>query len=362
MTKDKKHIFKRRTGKRSRFLAPRVKSKQATTPTDEPIPRITNETVSQHREEVLSGARKFIYPLKHSRHKVVLISVTILTIVLISFMTYTLLSLYKFQSTSSFSYQVTKVVPFPVARVGGKFISYENYLFELRRYIHYFETQQNVDFSTAQGKSQLDEQRKKALEKVVDQAYIKKIANEKNLTVSDKEIDDQIEVLKEQNRLGNDNKVFEDVLKDYWGWSVSDFRRSIASELLAQKVLASLDTGAQERSKEALAQLKSGKDFATVAKETSDDVATKDKGGELGILISKTDRGIPAQTTNALFNLKVGEYSDIIDVGYGLEIVKNSGFEGDKAKAAIIFFKYQELNKFLNDYKEKQKATVYIRP
>ena len=31
------------------------------------IPRITNETVAEHREEVLSSARKYIYPLQHSR-------------------------------------------------------------------------------------------------------------------------------------------------------------------------------------------------------------------------------------------------------------------------------------------------------
>lgn len=360
MTKDKK--FFKRSGKKSRFLTPRVRRKQAVAPTDDAIPRITNETVSQHREEVLSGARKYIYPLKHSRHKVVLISVTILVVVLISFMSYLLLSLYKFQSTSEFTYQVTKIVPLPVARVGGKFISYENYLFELRRYIHYFESQPNVDFNTPQGKSQLDEQRKKALEKVVDQAYVKKMAKERNITVTSEEVDAQIKMLKEQNRLGNDSKVFEDVLKDYYGWSVSDFRRTIADQLLAQKLRASLNPAASTKAKDALAQLKSGKDFAAVAKELSEDAGTKDKGGEYGYLISKTDRSIPAQITSALFSLKPGQYSDVIDVGYGLVIVKNVGTEGDKAKAAVIVVKYDELDKFLNDYKAKQKATVYIKP
>lgn len=360
MTKNKK--FFKRSGKKGRFLAPRIKRKQAVAPTDGAIPRITNETISQHREEVLSGARKYIYPLKHSRHKVVLISVTLLVAVLISFMTYMLLSLYKFQSTSAFTYQVTKVVPLPVARVGGKFISYENYLFELRRYIHYFESQPNVDFTTPQGKSQLDEQRKKALEKVVDQAYIKKMAKERDITVSSEEIDAQIEILKTQNRLGNDSKVFEDVLKDYYGWSVADFRRTIANELLAQKLRASLNPEALVKANEALAQIKSGKDFATVAKEVSEDAGTKDKGGEYGYLISKTDRSIPAQTTDALFKLKAGQNSEVIDVGYGLVIVKNLGYEGDKAKAAVIFIGYKELDKFLNDYKAKQKATVYIKP
>jgi hypothetical protein len=277
-------------------------------------------------------------------------------------MSYLLLSLYKFQSTSEFTYQVTKIVPLPVARVGGKFISYENYLFELRRYIHYFESQPNVDFNTPQGKSQLDEQRKKALEKVVDQAYVKKMAKERNITVTSEEVDAQIKMLKEQNRLGNDSKVFEDVLKDYYGWSVSDFRRTIADQLLAQKLRASLNPAASTKAKDALAQLKSGKDFAAVAKELSEDAGTKDKGGEYGYLISKTDRSIPAQITSALFSLKPGQYSDVIDVGYGLVIVKNVGTEGDKAKAAVIVVKYDELDKFLNDYKAKQKATVYIKP
>jgi SurA N-terminal domain/PPIC-type PPIASE domain len=357
----KKRFSLKKGGKAGRFITPRVKRKQATSPSEGAIPRITNETVSQHREEVLSGARKYIYPLKHSRHRVVLISVTILMVVFITFMSYTLVSLYKQQSTSAFMHQVTKVVPLPIARVGGKFISYENYLFELRRYIHYYENQQDVDFSDPKAKSQLDEQRKKALEKVVNQAYIQKIAREKNVTVSSAEIDAQIETLREQSRLGNDSRVFEDVLKDYWGWTVADFRRSIANELLAQKVLAAVDTQTRERANGASAQLTAGKDFAIVAKENSDDLATKDRGGELGILISKTDRSIPAQTTEALFNLKPGEVSGVIDVGSGLEIVKNLGFEGDKVKAAIIFFKYQELDTFLNNYREKQPATVYIR-
>src|ERR1700757_4024404 len=42
------------------------------------VPRITNETVAEHREEVLSTARKYIYPLQHSKHHVGRISVSIL--------------------------------------------------------------------------------------------------------------------------------------------------------------------------------------------------------------------------------------------------------------------------------------------
>ena len=346
-----------------RFFRPRAKTKQAKSlnPNAGNLPRITNDTVTQHREEVLGGARKYKYPLRQSRHKIVLVSVAILTAVIIGFMSYVLLSLYKFQSTSTFMYRVTKAVPLPVARVGGTFIPYESYLFEIRHYMHYFESQQDVDFNSPQGKAQLADQRKKSLEKVVNQAYIKRIAKEKNITVSSQEIDAQIDVLRNQNRLGGDSKVFEDVLKDYWGWSVADFRRSIEQEILSQKVLQALDTGAKARADAAYSELKAGKPFADVAKTYSDDGATKDKGGELGFLVSKADRNIPPQTIAALFKLKTGEYSSVTDIGWGLEIVKNLGFEGDKIKAARIFISYQDINNFLNDYKEKQKAHTFIK-
>lgn len=345
-----------------RFLQPRVKSTAVTTPTpDGDVPRITNETVTQHREEVLGGARKYIYPLRHSRHKIIIITSIILVAVIIGFLSFTLISLYKLQSTSAFMYQVTKVLPLPVARVGGTFVSYESYLFELRHYIHYFETQQEVDFTSEQGLAQLADQRKKSLDKVVNYAYIQKIAREKNLTVSNQEIDAQIDILRAQNRLGSDNKVFEDVLKDYWGWSVADFRRSIKQELLTNKVLHALDTGTKSRADAALAELAAGKDFAAVAKQYSDDSATKDKGGELGFLVSKTDRNIPPQTIDALYKLQPGQTSGIVDIGYGLEIVKNIAVQDDKIKAARIFFSYQDINNFLDEYRDTQKAKAYIR-
>ena len=343
-----------------RYLRHQANLKEVNSPTEEQVPRITNETVAEHREEVLSGARKYIYPLRHSRRKIVMVTIALLVAVFIGFMSYTMVSLYRWQSTSAFMYQVTKVVPLPVARIGGTFISYENYLFELRHYIHYFETQQGVDFSTDQGKAQLAQQRKKSIENVVNYAYVQKIARTNNLRVSNSEIDSQIELLRNQNKLGSDNKVFENVLKDYWGWSIADFRRSIKEELLTDKVLHVLDTSVQTRANTALADLRAGQDFGTVAKQFSDDAATKNNGGVMGFLISKTDHNIPSQTIDALYKLKPGERSGVIDIGYALEIVKNISVQGDKTQAAHILFTYKDINTYLNDYKAKQKAVVYI--
>jgi len=100
------------------------------------VPRITNDNVAAHREEVLSGARKYIYPLQHSKHKIVIITTSIVIAAVLLFATVSVLLLYRQQTASGFMYQVTKVVPFPVARTGSTFIAYEDYLFELRHYIH----------------------------------------------------------------------------------------------------------------------------------------------------------------------------------------------------------------------------------
>src|SRR6478735_11076746 len=42
------------------------------------LPRITNETVAEHREEVLSGARKYIVPLSHSKRRIIIITSALL--------------------------------------------------------------------------------------------------------------------------------------------------------------------------------------------------------------------------------------------------------------------------------------------
>src|ERR1700760_2526584 len=92
---------------------------------DAMVPRITNETIAVHREEVLAGARKYIYPLQHAKHRIISITAALLVGGVIAFFAYCTLALYRFHSTSSFMYRVTQVIPFPVARADGQFISYE---------------------------------------------------------------------------------------------------------------------------------------------------------------------------------------------------------------------------------------------
>lgn len=328
---------------------------------DDSVPRITNETVAEHREKVLGSARKYIYPLQHSKHKIVLISAGLFIAALIGFFTYCTLSLYRFKSTSGFLYGVTRVIPFPIAKAGPSYVAYENYLFELRHYIHYYQTQQKVDFEDKLGKQQLADYRTRALQKVIDDAYVKALAAQHRVAVSDKELSDQIALLRSQNRLGANEKGFEDILKDNFGWTLNDFKRSLRQEMLAQKLVAALDTETSNKAQRALDELNNGAKFEDVAKKYSDDKGTKNNGGQYSTLIDKNNRDISAQVTQALFDLKSGQTSGIINTGYTLEIVKNIGKQGNKIKAAHIVFTLKDINVYLNQIKDKQKARVFVR-
>jgi hypothetical protein len=326
-----------------------------------PVPRITNDTVAAHREEVLGSARKYIYPLKHSKHRIVIVSTTLFIAAIIGFFTYFTLALYRFQSNSVFVYGVSQVAPFPIARIGSDFVAYENYLFELRHYVHYYETQIKLDFNEPRNQEQLTEFKKRALDKVVNDAYVKRIARDNGIVLTDREVDQQIEILRNQNRLGGSDRVFEDVLKDFWGWSVDDFKRSLRQELLAQKVVATLDTQTRARAETVLAQLQSGADFEALAKEHSDDARSRENGGEFGFAVEKANKDLTAQTTEALFDLEEGDVSDLVNTGYALEILKNIERKDDTIRGAHIVFSFADIQKFIDEAKEAQPATVYIR-
>ena len=119
------------------------------------VPQITNETIAVHREEVLKGARKFIYPLAHSKQRIVTITIGIVLSAIVGLLIYCSLALYRYYQYNTFLYRITQVVPFPIAHLDGRYVSYESYLFEFRHYIHYYENQSHVDFSSPDAKQQL---------------------------------------------------------------------------------------------------------------------------------------------------------------------------------------------------------------
>jgi parvulin-like peptidyl-prolyl isomerase len=271
------------------------------------------------------------------------------------------LALYKFYQYNTFLYRITQVVPFPIARADGAFVNYESYLFEVRHRVHYFETQQQANFNDPANRQQLLAFRKQSLNQVINEAYVKKLAASNKVSVSDKEVDSRINEVRDQNRLGSNNKVFADVLRSYWGWSIGDFKRSLKQEILAEKVVAKLDVPDTQRANAVLAQLRAGADFSTLAKQASDDAATKAAGGDYGFGITRTNPNIPPSVISELFKLKPGQVSNVINTGATLEVLKVTQSDGTTLTASHISFNLKDINVYINGLKAKKPAHYYVK-
>jgi parvulin-like peptidyl-prolyl isomerase len=325
------------------------------------VPRITNETVAEHREEVLGSARKYIYPLRHSKHRVVRTSIALFVIVVVLFFAYCSLALYKFQTTSSFIYDVTQVIPFPVAKAGPSWVSYESYLFELRRNMHYYQTQQGADFSTSSGKAQLSRLKEQAMQQVIQDAYVKQLASKNDVSVTNQAVTNEVTLLRDENRLGSSSRVFNDVLDQFWGWNQADFERELKQQLLQQAVVTKLDTATDSQAQVVLKQLQQGGNFGTLASQYSDDLATKGSGGQYQSPITSTNQSIAPQVIAELYKLKPGQISPIINTGYTLEIVKVISVSSNGIQAAHIQFTFQNITAYTTPLEAKYKNHEYIK-
>jgi len=359
-----KEIMPEVISERASSLNPLNKTDDA--PSLENVPKITNETIAEHREQVLKGARKYIYPLQHSKHRIIVVTVSVMVAAIIALLVYCSLALYKFYQYNTFIYRVTQVVPFPIAKAGNKYVSYENYLFELRHYVHYYESQQQRNFAGAD-RQQLVTFRKQALQNVIDDAYIKQLAAKHHVGVSNKEVNSRLDEVRAQNRLGGNNKVFEDVLRSYWGWSINDFKRSLKTQILAEKVAAALDNSAQSKAAAVVAQAKAGADFAALAKQYSDDPTAKTNGGDYGFAISKTNPNVPPEVVDVLFSLQNGQVSEEIlaspvlaSQGPSLQVVKITGISGNTVTAQHIVIDLKDITGDINALKKQQSPHSYI--
>src|SRR5206468_3247050 len=143
-----------------------------------------------------------------------------------------------------------------------------------------------------------------------------RLATENGVTVSGQSVDEQVTMVRNQNRLGNNDRVFRSVLSEFWGWSEDDFRRELRQELMQQDVVAKLDTATNQRAASAEKQLQGGADFGQVATQVSEDLSTKGNGGQYPAPVTASDHNLAPAVTDAIFKLKPGQISQPVNTGY----------------------------------------------
>ncbi len=252
-------------------------------PEEEKPSRITNETVAEHREQILAGGRKFKYPVQYAKHKLVLNSLFIgLGAVALLFVLCWYL-LYHAQYNSKFMYRLTQLVPVPVASVDGENVRYSEFLKKYRSDIFSLVQQEQINLKSADGKRQSEYYKRKELDSAVKEAYVNKLAREKNINVSRTEIDDFI--TRTVNSKSISLEAYEKtVLRNFYDWSLDEYRGVVKARLLSQKVGFAIDTEAKKRADGLAAQATGGTDFAALAAANSDDLASRGNGGDVGAL------------------------------------------------------------------------------
>jgi parvulin-like peptidyl-prolyl isomerase len=126
-------------------------------------------------------------------------------------------------------------------------------------------------------------------------------------------------------RIKKDIAVPEAEVKSFYEENRSEFveKESVKASHILIRVTEdsseSEDKDAQKRIKKLLKRSRGGEDFATLARENSEDPSVSQNDGDLGYF---TREQMVPEFSEAAFNLKAGDISDVVKTSYGYHIIK----------------------------------------
>lgn len=234
--------------------------------------RITNQSLDQYRQEVLSSGRRFKYTLQYEKHKLVINGLIIGLAALVVFCAVVLWQVYFMENSSNFIYKLSQIVPLPIAKVADEPVFLSDYLTYLRSSLHY-QSKNQTSLNQVTADKIRQGYKRQAFDNAVKAAYAKKLARQHNLTVSHQEIEQEF-----NQRLVQDNtkitvQNFNQIVLEYYGLNAHEYRRVFVEyPLLIKKVMLKIDTEAEALLNKIQTQLSAtpNLDFAEIAKSYPD--------------------------------------------------------------------------------------------
>ena len=334
--------------------------------------RITNDNISEHREDILSKGRKLKYPMQYSKKRLIIISVVVVVAAVTAFGLWLNNALYRQQQTGDFFFSVTKILPLNVASVDGHPVRYQDYLRRLRADVHYYLNHEHRSFNSEEGEVELNYHKRKDLDVAEKAAYVDYLAEQNNISVSMDEVDTEIKEMREAN--GETEEGLISTLESYYGWSMSDYRLTTHDQMLEQAVSYAIDDEARETADEVLAQLQAGADFATVAGGASGET-TQQAGSVSGVktlpnvqnggtITAKTTDQDPTGVVQAMSELSVGELTEIgkmrsNNTNY-YYIARLDAKDGEDVQYSLILVKLTKLDDDFAQLRSDGKIKEYI--
>lgn len=230
--------------------------------------------------------------------------------------------------------------PYPAAFINGRPLFVTEF-YRHKKYVLYFSNQTK----------QTPPSDKEILDTLIKDDLIRREVAKKGIRVTLAEVNTTFEQIAKEK--GGKEQILK-VLEGLYKMKESDFKRLIKkriyeekfrSEVLVNVKARHIMVGSEGQANEILERVKKGDDFAELAKQFSGDVATKDKGGDLGWFSRDT---FPAELEGPAFELKAGEvYPKPSKSPLGWHIIKteerrgsidlnfNRWLEGSLAKSQI---------------------------
>lgn len=253
------------------------------------------------------------------------------------------------------------------ALVNGQPIAYEEYEKQVAQ-VEAFFAQEGLDPETEEGRERLDQARRQVLEQMIDQELTRQAAAEMGVSISDAELEASIEDIIEQS---GGQEGFDQSLEGM-GTTYDDFRQMLLDQLLAEAVYSAVTASispvaeqvharhvllpTREEAEEVLARLQAGEDFAYLAREYSEDISSRENGGDVGFF----PRGVmPPEVEEVAFSMEIGETSEIVETEFGFHIVQV--LEREEREIAVEVFENLRQQTFMQWLQDQREAATIER-
>lgn len=286
---------------------------------------------------------------------------------------------YAKSASDKFTMNVAKVLNLLAVKVGGDKIPYVTYIEDIKA-IHIMR-----DFDKAQGEvagqegpgANLteDQMSDQVLLRLVNNLIAQNVAKKYELTVADEDV----KVIKDKllAQFKTEAELDAELMKRY-GWNFASYESKVIRPFILQDKLAKKineDTAMRDvlraQAEKALEEVKSGADFAGLAKQNNPD-STAETGGDLGWF--GKGRMLP-EFEKAAFSLKKGEvYPTLVETKFGYHIIKLDDrrvekVANDKGKmvnenqvrASHILFPFENLMSYLDKELKNNQPKLYIK-
>jgi parvulin-like peptidyl-prolyl isomerase len=240
--------------------------------------------------------------------------------------------------------KIFQTVPLPMALVNGHPLSMQDFL---------------IRFSVAQktlGQSNGQQTKFAIVQQLILEAEVSQLAQQRDVSVSQKQIGDEYLVLSEQTNLQGQTDFKNLLLSQNLDEGI--FKNNVIKpELLFNQLRiwfnsqAGLNPQAYQLANGLIEQINGGKDMTALASQFSEDPAGKSSGGDMGF-VQITD--LSGELRESVANMKPGE-AKIIPGLYGLYIIRLEQETGNQLHLREIFLNTADFNSWLGSQTKKFK-------